>query len=196
MIDHANKQCSRCHGIFNVAFFAKNRKVVFGLVYQTERSVCIGCQQTGRDRTKQENRFRDKARNCIRKHAERLCKKWECSTKEFADRYGWSIDNIEHDLKHAWENGCPSCRKSFRSMGHGISDMTLDIMDPTREPFYMNNVQIQCRTCNTAKGDRPPDQWAIVKIAWSEWERHQAQLAKDPWYGTLFQGVGSIQANA
>jgi hypothetical protein len=124
-----------------------------------------------------------------------LSDKWRCEIKEFANRYGWNVDNIEHDLKHAWENGCPSCRKQFQTMPYGLSGMTLDVIDPAKEPFYSNNVQIQCRTCNTAKGDTPPEMWALKQIAWKKWERNQMLIAKDEWYGTMFQGAGSIIIN-
>lgn len=187
MIDHSTKQCSRCRGTFPVLFFRKEK---FGRY--TRRAVCIGCEQTERDQIKQRNRFRDKARNCIRKHAERIGQKWGCLRAAFSERYGWNIDNIEHDLRHAWENGCPTCRQPFKSMPHGLADMTLDVIDPNTEPFYQTNVRIQCRTCNTAKGDKRPDEWAVLRIAWAQWEDWQAKLARDQWTGTMFEGVGFI----
>ena len=162
------KECTRCYGSFPESFFhyvvttrGKNR-------YQ--RTICIGCVQTSRDGKKVGNRFRAKARNAIRSHATRL----KISPKEMTRKFGWTIDRIEHLIRHAWDNTCVYCFKTLQDLPHGLADVTIDIVDPRRDPHLETNTAICCATCNKEKQRTPPDKWAEKLRSWRIWEDNQS----------------------
>ena len=164
------KECARCFGSFPKSFFhyvvttrGKNRY---------ERTVCIGCVQSSRDSKKRINRIRAKARNAIRSHAARL----RISKDDLTQRFGWTIDRVEHLIRHAWENTCVYCFTKLQDLPHGLSDVTLDIIDPGRDPHLETNTVICCSTCNKEKQRTPPDKWAEKLRAWRIWEKNQDGL--------------------
>jgi hypothetical protein len=75
-------------------------------------------------------------------------------------------------------------------MGHGLADLTLDIIDPTKDPYYSTNVKWVCATCNKEKQRTPPEHWGAKLVAWQMWREQQEKLKGDPWIGTLFEGMG------
>lgn len=136
------------------------------------RAICKGCEQERRDSAKAslQGRARMKAWNCLRSHAEHLGK----SVAELRDTYGWIVDNMTHDILHAFENGCPYCRQPFHEMEHGLANMSLDIVRPGDAPYYGINTQWVCRTCNTEKQRTPPNEWGENlqgRRMWQEWQR-------------------------
>lgn len=187
------RSCSKCHGSYDEDFFARTRPVsAIANTRSDRRPVCFGCEQTDRDTAKQANRHRVKARNALRTHADRYRQKALVeSTEEFSERFGWSIDQMAHDIEHNAKNGCPYCRRSYASMAHGLADVTLDIIDPRAEPYYRTNVRWVCSTCNKAKQSSTPENWGRKLQNWERWARRQAAIHNDPWSGTLFEGTGS-----
>jgi hypothetical protein len=57
-------------------------------------------------------------------------------------------------------------------MGHGLDDITLDIVDREREPYYRTNVKWCCGTCNSEKATMAPELWARRLDFWPQWQRH------------------------
>lgn len=186
------RRCSRCGGIYDEVFFRRTRTVsAIADTYSDRRPVCIGCEQTGRDERKRQRRSLVKARNALRTHANKYILAGTVTTQsEFAERFDWDIKQMAHDIDHTASNGCQRCRRSFKSMGNGLSDVSLDIIDPKKLPYYRTNVRWICRTCNSAKSDIDPDEDGRRLEAWAKWEKRQAELAEaDPNAGTLFEGL-------
>src|SRR5262249_49372565 len=145
---------------------------------------CIGCEQTARDKKKRANRERSKVGDAIRRHADRFIKIGLAKTRaEFAEKYGWEIDRMLHEMEHTYKNGCGYCAESFGEMGHGLSDITLDICDPRQPPYYGTNTRWICQTCNREKGRTPPELWGAKLIAWKQWYAWQECLAVDQFVG-------------
>jgi hypothetical protein len=80
---------------------------------------------------------------------------------------------MAQEAKEVYQTKCRGCRKPFTGMLHGMSDISLDITDPKREPFYLTNTRWICQTCNRQKGRTPPEQWAALRIGWDLWEQQQ-----------------------
>jgi hypothetical protein len=92
------------------------------------RWVCRPCEQTARDQRKIANRWSVKARDVIRRHALRL----GFTKEELIYFYGWEPARLAHDAEFQYANGCNYCGGQYAAMGHGLSDISLDIikMDP------------------------------------------------------------------
>lgn len=142
-------------------------------------AVCIGCETTRRTEEKERDRTMVKARDTIRRHAARL----RVSVETLSERFGWMPAQIKHDIEHAAKNGCPYCHRSFASMGHGLADITIDIIDPAKPPFYTTNTKIACQTCNREKAKTAPETWAGKLICWARWENHQRRISLKPTTG-------------
>jgi hypothetical protein len=54
-------------------------------------------------------------------------------------------------------------------MGHGLADITIDIVNPREPPFYDTHVKHCCGTCNKEKSQTPPELWARKLICWDQW---------------------------
>jgi len=87
--------------------------------------------------------------------------------------YGWDLVQMAEDAQRAYAHKCPGCRKAFSGMVHGLGDISLDICDRARAPFYLNNVGWLCVTCNRAKSQMTPDDWAEFCIGRDIWIRQQ-----------------------
>ena len=126
-----------------------------GLVYQTTKKVCPMCLQEKKDQRKHQNRALTKARDMLYSHTRRYNAKHGTQLKpaQFARKFGWSIRQMVHDIAHNFENWCSYCEEPYTGMGHGLADLTLDIINPDESPFY-TNVRYCCHTCNTIKGQR------------------------------------------
>lgn len=173
------RRCIRCGETFDLSFFRRAHSQL--QVRDTHHRVCRGCEQTSRDTAKQANRPRVKARGALRTHAARYRRKGlNLTDREFAERFGWCIDTMAHDIEYQAGNGCPYCRKQFSSMAHGLADVTLDIIDPSKLPYYRPNVRWVCSTCNKAKGATPPEEWGRMLESWAKWERRQQGAATPP----------------
>jgi hypothetical protein len=136
--------------------------------------MCIGCEQEKRDAEKRKDRWPTKISDMIRRHAERL----KISVKVLREDFGWEFDRMLHEAQHAYSNGCAYCGKPFKLMGHGLYDLTLDIMDPHSPPHYATNVRWACPTCNREKGRTPPSEWGAKLACWAKWLRRPKKRQK------------------
>jgi hypothetical protein len=177
-------RCSRCCGEYHEVFF---RGAGLSNAYSRHkylRPVCIGCEQTRRDKHKQSNRARAKVVDAIRRHAERYIRDGLAKTRaDFEEDFGWNISQMLHDLEHAYVNGCPYCNERFSEMGHGLSDITIDICDTRQPPYYGVNTRWVCATCNREKSRTPPELWGAKLICWKRWNEQQGNLERNPLSG-------------
>ena len=79
----------------------------------------------------------------MRRHAQRL----EISKTDLISVYGWDLKRIAHDAEYQYGNGCNYCGHPYRDMGHGYADITLDVVDRGRPPYYRTNTRWCCQTC-------------------------------------------------
>lgn len=157
------------------------------------RSICTGCRETARtDEKVNGNRALKKAQSAIGTHTPKLMGRGFIKSKqELIERYGWNDKQMAHDIEHAFGNGCPYCFQSFASMPHGMGDVTLDIVDRDKPPYYRTNVRWVCTTCNRAKSKTDPGLWAEKLAMWDRWRRRQELLRYDTFAGLpLFAQAG------
>ncbi len=153
---------------------------------------CRGCEQDESDKRKRARRSLKKAETAIRTHCHRYNARNGTSLepKEFALKFGWDKYRMAHEIEHVHANGCPVCGDSFAEMGHGLRDVTIDIIDPTSPPVYGVNTRWICHTCNIEKQCTPMHLLTAKKQAWRKWRRQQELLQEDSGFGTLFEGAG------
>lgn len=167
--------CIRCGVVFPpeeaMVFFRLNPDTRARIhARRARRSVCIGCEQTERDERKRQRRALEKARWTLRFHAARE----GMTAPAFGARYGWVVARIVHDIEHAFENTCGYCWRPYAEMEHGLADVTIDIVDRDKPPYYDTNTKPCCRTCNTEKGKLSPEAWALKLQAWRRWRERKA----------------------
>jgi hypothetical protein len=124
--------------------------------------VCRACEQTARDQRKIVNRWPTKARDTIRRHAVRL----GIPKDELIGRFGWDAARLAHDAEFQYRNGCNYCTELYAGMGHGLADITLDVQDPEKPPYYLTNTKWCCQTCNRKKGRMNPDDFEADRHMW------------------------------
>jgi 5-methylcytosine-specific restriction endonuclease McrA len=156
-----NKTCKKCgftapeewywRQVFDVASNIKKYH------YDRRYSICPMCLQEERDAKKQKNRWIEKARMAIYSHA----RKYGIKPVELRNDYGWSIQNVAHKLEFIYRNSCPYCHRLFKDMGHGLRDISLDIINPSLPPYFETNVMAVCQTCNSSKGTRSPTYYGL-----------------------------------
>lgn len=183
------KRCSKCDQLRPLAFFRPDLR----RIHTTHRAVCRACEAKKRDGEKRKNRFRVKAQSTIRHHARRFAEKWGISATEARERlvniYGWDTDLIESQMRMHWKNGCEWCDQSFQNIEHnpdGLGGLTLDIKDPSSEPYFKSNTRFACKTCNRGKQRTHP---VVFEICLREWKKEN-QAKCDPLHGLpLFQAA-------
>jgi hypothetical protein len=180
------KRCRRCGYIGDEeAFFRQNKTKItragpsFGQVYLAKHSLCIGCELTERNDPTPEARALRKARSSIQHHAE----KYNMPAQNFAARYCWEAERMARDVLHTLENSCVYCWFPYSAMGHGLDDITFDIVDRTKEPYYHTNVRCCCRTCNAEKSTILPELWARRLIEWRNWRKWMDRIGIEPTFG-------------
>jgi hypothetical protein len=102
---------------------------------------------------------------------------------DFAKRYGWEVERMIYDITHGHENTCPYCWEKYERMGHGLTDITLDIIDRDREPYYRTNTKWCCATCNREKASLPPWLWERRLIVWPLYMRWRENVIANPVHG-------------
>lgn len=137
------------------------------------RCLCRPCEQTARDERKIRNRWAVKARDVVRRHALRL----GASKEDLVNLYGWDVAQLSHDAKFQYHNGCNYCGHSYGDMGHGLADITLDVIDRSLPPYYRTNTKWCCQTCNRKKGDRGPAWFEADLQVFQVWK---AERKRDP----------------
>lgn len=100
-------------------------------------------------------------------HARRL----KIPVKVLEERYGWTIDRMMHDAKHAFENNCCYCNEPFKEMKRGLHDLTLDIVNPLEEPCYTTNTKWACFSCNQEKAQTPSQVFAVRMTCWRRYQK-------------------------
>lgn len=147
------------------------------------RHICRPCEQTSRDVKKRDDRWAVKARDTISRHAKRL----GVDKQDLIGRYGWEPKRLAHDAEFQYGNGCSYCGHQYAEMSHGYADITLDVVDRDKPPYYRTNTKWCCQTCNRKKGTLTPDEFEADRQMWQAWE-HTRELAEvDPWsVGRLF----------
>lgn len=182
------RHCKRCGGDYPEECFDLKG---FGTSNPIRRAVCNMCEQTAKDEKKRQNRWIDKARHTLRRHADKYRKLGYAitSTNDFASKFGWKIEKIAHDLQHAYDNQC-RCGDVYKNMGHGLRDIQLDITDPSQPPYY-TNTQPLCATCNSKKATTDPRKWGARMVGWDLWKQNQEKIKNGLMAGPeLFECVG------
>ena len=175
------RRCNKCGGTYDAIFFESggSNKVGMHTYLAKSRSICKGCSQSARDKSKLANRWRSKMRSTRKMHAQKFSK----SLDDFENFYKWNLEQMEHDARHAYENGCPLCGETFFLMGHGLADITLDIIVRDSPPVYGTNTRWLCATCNRQKGKYTMREHGTLMVNWQLW-KHQTD---NIWIGSLFE---------
>ena len=176
-----SRTCKKCGFTAPTEWFRQSRFTSKSTLVR--RAICPMCEQEARDKHKHQNRAITKARTMLYNHA----KKYKMRPREFARKFGWSIKHMVHDINHNFENWCPYCRQPYKGMGHGLRDLTLDIINPNQLPYY-TNIRYCCSTCNSIKGQRGAETFGL----------HLTQVAKREEYlaaqnGTLLKPQHRMQ---
>ena len=181
------RQCRRCATwypphLVTSAFRAQRRTLdASGVLRARWRlTVCRPCEQTARDERKIRDRWTVKARDVIRRHAIRL----EVSKEDLIERYGWDAPRLAHEAEFQYGNGCSYCGHPYRDMGHGLADITLDIVDRTKPPYYTTNTRWCCQTCNRKKGPMQPEEFELDRQVYQAWLRAKNMTPEE--LGCLF----------
>ena len=133
------------------------------------RPQCIPCEQTRSDLRKRLRRSVRKAHSTIGHHA----KRHGMTKRDFQQKYGWLAERVARDIEHAYEHCCCYCQIPYADMAYGLADVTIDIIDPAKEPFYSTNTRPCCMTCNRAKHDMSPEDWAKRLLGWRLWRERR-----------------------
>jgi 5-methylcytosine-specific restriction endonuclease McrA len=141
------------------------------------KRVCRECERQRRQR----NRWAVKAQNVIRHHANRF----GIDRDELITVYGWEPTQLAHDAEHLYTNGrCSYCPRFYAEMGNGTADITLDIQDRGRPPYYCTNTKWCCQSCNRRKGAMTPEAFEANRQLWELWRRSKIDPPGEQ--GTLF----------
>jgi hypothetical protein len=175
------KKCSKCGGDWDEeAFFRRNPDARASAPARGDtRAICIGCELTERNDPTPEERARRKAHNTIVHHSD----KRGMTPSDFAKRYGWDRERMVYDIMHGHANTCAYCWEKYERMGHGLSDITLDVIDREREPYYRTNTRWCCQTCNREKASLPPWLWERRLIVWPLYMRWREGVLASPTHG-------------
>ena len=175
----SGRRCNRCGTVYpsHLVEYAFRLDASSRQPLTTRRkTICRPCEQTGRDTKKRENRWAVKARDTIRRHAVRL----RIDKAELIGRYGWDATRMAHEAEHGYKNGCNYCGREYASMGHGLADITLDIQDPDKPPYYLTNTKWCCQTCNRKKGRLSPEEFEADRQMWPLWEGTRRLVEANP----------------
>lgn len=170
------KKCRKCRLEWPLKDFALNRR--HGLDSSNpshRRATCKRCEITERNNVDPLSR---KARDTLRRHAKRYSEKHgiPMNSAEFAEKFGWTVKRLEHMFRHAWENTCRYCQDPYKEMPRGYSEMTLDILNPSQDP-YLANTDVCCYDCNRKKGTMDAAEFG----EWQQgWKRREKELRSQP----------------
>ena len=178
----ADMTCRKCGQTYPEQFFERaGRPSASNILLAARRPTCRGCQQTASDEKKRLYRPRMKATSTLRHHGIRLVRFGKIqAADELVKRYDWDVDQMTHDIEHAFANGCCYCRQPFSEMPHGMADLTLDIYDRRALPYYGGNTRWVCRTCNMQKATTDPDEWNAIVASWRRWRDWHTLVTTDP----------------
>ena len=118
---------------------------------------CKACEQIERDKKKNA----DRAKAIIEARAAQRAREKEGGTKkDLLEKFNWEdlIPMMREYLKPGAR--CPRCRHAFRNE----RDIQIEHIFPPRgrddwSREHRTNLMFLCQSCNSAKGNKPPDQW-------------------------------------
>jgi hypothetical protein len=122
----------------------------------------------------------------IRRHAVRF----GIPKDDLVARYGWEPKRLAHDAEFQYGNGCNYCGHQYKAMGHGLADITLDVVDRDKPPYYRTNTRWCCQTCNRKKGAMAPEDFELDRQVYETWK--QARRAPAEERGLLFDLEPSV----
>jgi hypothetical protein len=123
------------------------------------KRLCCMCDRVSRQNRR--NRYVVKAHNVIRRHAERL----KIGKEELLTVYGWDPQILAEDAEHEYAGRCRYCREPYI----GLADITLDIQDRRRKPYYCTNTRWCCQGCNRDKGVMTPEEFEAMRQIRALW---------------------------
>jgi hypothetical protein len=135
-------------------------------------TVCNVCRIEMRTSKKERDRFVVKAENTTSKHA----KKFGLAVSILRSELGWN--RLAADMRSAYQQCCPECNHPYQS----LDDLTIDISNPERDPFYPENASLMCRTCNTSKAKTPRHLYDARKRFDRKWQQRKAERDAMPHY--------------
>lgn len=120
--------------------------------------------------------FEKKVSDSFRRHA----KDDGISLPQLLMRWGTTVKAKAAELRQEYETGrCPKdklgCGRRWTVLPNGPRDMTFDRIDPDAD-FLPHNVGLLCITCQLAKLNMPPAQFAIRHRCWQVYD----ELPKAP----------------
>jgi hypothetical protein len=130
-----------------------------------------------------------------RNHAQR----WGYSVAEL-EAIGWDLDRRSIEMQAMFEFGfCPNCIEVingvvvvhfYRDMTHGLSDLTIDRLNPELPPVWPGNIQWLDLSCNIRKHDASPiaDGQRIQAVH----ELRLSEVASDQWPDDERTGTRSL----
>lgn len=169
------KVCKQCHKrLPATTLFFRAKKTIHGI--PELRGSCKMCES---NRRHSEDRWKRKAQRTIGYHRQRALEEykiapdrfpsWDGKPHTFARTYGWDTNKIAREMEAVYEGPCRKCGLPYKPMGHGRDDLTVDIIDPTSEPFYDDNTRLVCGSCNSHKGSKTPEEERQVSRAYQRW---------------------------
>lgn len=173
---HVSGTCVRCGTVYPPHLVEWAFRAHRAGLYR--KRLCEVCAQTAR--RKHRNPWVIKAHSVMRNHADRR----GIDKDELVAVYGWDPQRLALDAEHQYAGGCNYCGELYAGMGHGLADITLDIQDPTRHPYYCTNTKWCCQTCNRDKGAMSPEAFEARRQVLNHWKWSKNQ---PPEQGTLFE---------
>lgn len=189
------KTCRRCGRLCDEeAFFRWNSDARLRIPNRERRTICIGCEIDTRTERVRADRWMEKARTTLAHHAQAWSmahrdelwaneQRKRLRPQEYARRFGWRLPEMAHDAEHTYSNRCYYCRTAFDTMGHGLADLSLDIVNPRELPYYATNCRWACITCNREKATLSPEMWSRRLQEWDRHEEWKQSRKRNPYIG-------------
>lgn len=180
MMGEHKKRCRTCGGEFTLSFFRAYQRRRDMHITTAVAPDCVKCEQTERDDQKRRDRLPAKARSTRARHARSL----GCTVDELRHA-GWEDGPMVEAMRRAFAHVCDYCGDAYANMGNGYADVTIDIVDRDKAPFWGVNTKICCASCNREKGTMGVDAWGRRLADIREWVRNRARFSP-PEQGALF----------
>lgn len=153
---------------------------------------CYFCRQDKRLVFQRNHPFLYKARNTIASHLrdhfkEWVEKGWMKHKYELQTIYGWTENAIamlfEQGLNRGW---CLTCEYGYVEMKNHEKEITLDIIDREKRPWFNGNIRDTCRSCNNAKQKMDLDKFNL-RNAFGKRRKARLEAKPLPKEGELFK---------
>jgi hypothetical protein len=146
------------------------------------RGVCRPCRLEIDQAIKEADPWLLKAQQSLRRHMSKWKRRWGIDSSTQLDAiYGLNARWLADQFQRAANRECCYCDGVFTTPDArlGWSNMTLDQFDPSQPP-HRDNMRIACATCNRAKGDMTPEQWAQYQHGWRLRADHIVEVGWTP----------------